>query len=133
MNNSLYNKLRLQQANKLYEDRVNNFTQLELILKSYSKSRDFLELAIEANENNDLKNFRKHTSNAIILIQNMLFNLNFTDNNGNRLIVAENLHAMYTFILEVLRDGLRNNSCKDFNHCIAYITTLHDAFKEANS
>lgn len=130
--NSLENKLKLQQANKLYKDKVNNLTQLELILKCYSRSIEFIEVAIESLKNNDTKTFRKNTMNATIILQNMLFNLNYTDSNGNKLIVAENLNSMYIFILETLNHGFRNNSSLNFDVCIEQLQNLHDAFRQAN-
>lgn len=130
--NELERKIKLKQANKLYKDKVNNLTQLELILKSYSRSCEFLQDAIKCRKEGNLTDFRKNTINTTIILQNMLFNLNFFDKKGNKLIVADNLYAMYTFILETLNKGLRANNTQDFEVCIEQLQKLHDAFKEAN-
>lgn len=128
MNMSLAEKLKKQAANQLYSNRIQNFTQKELILKSYSKSAQFLEMAIECLNNGDTINFRNNTNNAIILIQTMLSNLVYIDSTGNVLEVALNLNSSYNYILDTLRKGLRNNSTKDFDSCIKFINELYFAF-----
>lgn len=125
-------KYKMNAANKLYKDSKYNLTQKELILKSYSRSAEFLEEAM-----NDLKNGRntdyiENTNKAILIIQNMLVNLNYFDKNGNKLIVAENLHSMYVFILDTLRTGLKNKNTKDFGVCINHLKELHDTFEQIN-
>lgn len=128
----LLSKYKMNAANKLYKDSKHNLTQKELILKSYSRSAEFLEEAM-----NDLKNGRntdyiENTNKAILIIQNMLVNLNYFDKNGNKLMVAENLHSMYVFILDTLRTGLRNKNTKNFNECINHLKELHDTFEQIN-
>lgn len=128
----LLSKYKMSAANKLYQDRKQNFSQKELILKSYSRSADFLNEAIECLNQNKKIEYIENTNKAIIIIQNMLVNLNYFDKNGKKLIVAENLHNMYVFILETLRTGIKNKNTKNFDICIKYLNELHDTFEQIN-
>lgn len=128
MNNSFAEKLKKQAANQLYKNRTQNLTQKELILKSYSKSAQYIELAIDFHESEQLSNYRTNVNNAILIIQNMDNSLNYYDHSGNVLEVAVNLHKSYSYLIKTLRDGLRENSVKEFDFCIQYLNELYFAF-----
>ena len=123
---------KMNAANKLYKDSKNNLTQKELILKSYARSAEFISRAIESLNNKENTDYVVNTNKAITIIQNMLLNLNYFDPNGNKLVVAENLHAMYIFILDTLRKGLKNKNTNNFNICISHLNELYDAFEKTN-
>lgn len=125
-------KYKMNAANKLYQDSKHNLTQKELILKSYSRSAEFLREAIDDLKNGRNSDYIENTNKAIIIIQNMLVNLNYFDKNGNKLIVADNLHSMYVFILDTLRTGIKNKNTKHFDICIKHLNELHDAFEQIN-
>lgn len=128
MNNTLSEKLKQQAANQLYKNRIHNLTQKELILRTYSKSSQFVEIAIQKHKIKDLQEFRTNTNNAILLIQTLHSNLNYVDQNGNTLDVAFNLHKAYTYMLKILGNGLSNNNTKDFKECINFLNELYFAF-----
>lgn len=107
-------------------------TQKELIIRSYYKSIQYIETAMECQKYNNLKEFRDNVNNSLLIIQNLLENLVFFDNEGKTLEVASNLYAGYNFIIGVLIDGLKNNSIKDFNVCIKYLNELKSAFEGIN-
>ena len=130
--NTLLDKYNLSQANKLYKDSKHNLTQKELILKSYSRSAEFLSEAISNHRKGKILAFIEETNKSIIIIQNMLFNLQYYDKNGNRLIVADNLHSTYNFILDTLRKGINNKNTANFDICISHLHELYDAFDKAN-
>lgn len=129
MNESLAERLRKQAANKLYKNVNQNLTQKELILKCYSRSVHFIELAIDNHKENNLSEFRENLNKAMFLIQTMHSNLNYTDSQGNTLDVAFNLHKAYSYILKTLGNGLRGNNIKDFDICINFINELYFAFQ----
>lgn len=130
--NSLANKLKIQAATKLYSNRVQNMTQKELIIRSYYKSAQYIEIAMECQKNNNLKDYRDNVNKSLLIIQNLLENLVFFDNEGKTLEVASNLYAGYNFIIGVLIDGLKDNSIKNFDVCIKYLNELKTAFDSIN-
>lgn len=128
MNMCLAEKLKKQAANQLYNNRIQNLTQKELILKSYSKSVQFIEIGADYLNQGDLTNFRNNINNAIVLIQNMQSNLVYMDSKGKVLEVAINLNRSYNYILNTLRKGIKNSSTQDFDTCINFINELYFAF-----
>lgn len=128
MNNSLAERLKKQAANQLYNNRIQNLTQKELILKFYSKSAQYIELAIDFFESGQLMNFRENLNNASFLIKTLQSNLTFIDNKGNQLEVAGNLYTAYNYILRVIGNSIKDNSIKDLDMCITYLNELYFAF-----
>lgn len=130
MNSSVLSRIQQKAAADLYNNAKFNRTTKELILKSLSRSKEYIEAGEEFLLNSKYGEYAKNINYAIIIIQNLQLNLDIENSNVHSELASE-LYSIYAFILKTLKSGIKNRNTKDYDECKNLLVELNDTFEKA--